>query len=616
MAHRVTQIFSCPDVFSRLAGASGSGLVTTTQPDSGAVLRSVRDKLGETLSVEDFGAVGDGVTNDTAAFVSAFAAASDGATVTYHGKHVIDSDLTIPDFVTLMGPTIATIASAADFALAPAILLNSAATIFPGYSAGLRNCAIYRKGLVFPSQTSAAFAGTAIDFGFGDAFVIDCQILGFAQACVGIGGRIRYEGLRIDCLAGIDHSAASDVIYLHDIHCWPFVTQPWGAGQDNKRSGSAIYVHDTVDLPKFYDIFAYGYANGFYIKNVSSPEFVNCSVDNVAGAHAGSVGWRFEGSQSGIQMASCAAWSCETGALIAIGEGSSFVPLTGFTAINNSLYSVKIDSGDCNIMHSYIRHVPIIVNDADCRVNIDYNVFSAITPPVISSSVATTNVRIGENNRYIGGVTAGLSGTNCTSPIIAANAAITIYTEGETFNISGTTGISTIAGGTLGRVITLIFGGAELLVTHGTTALTGIYLAGGKDFLATANATLTLRHNGVQWYEMARSTPGYDTTTPTATSSGGAITVATTTLRWQQNGNRIRYDATVGIVTNGGASGQLKIPLPFTPITASAGCGHDSNNRSLAVTSFTDGFAYVTLYDGTYPGADGRTILVSGEYVF
>jgi hypothetical protein len=48
--------------------------VDFTNTGTGATSRTVRDKLEEGVYVEDFGAVGDGVTDDTQAFVDAFAA--------------------------------------------------------------------------------------------------------------------------------------------------------------------------------------------------------------------------------------------------------------------------------------------------------------------------------------------------------------------------------------------------------------------------------------------------------------------------------------------------------------------------------------------------------------
>ena len=55
-------------VGGQVAQAVGSGNVGWTQAGSGAVARTVQDKLRERLSVRDFGALGDDVTDDLAAF--------------------------------------------------------------------------------------------------------------------------------------------------------------------------------------------------------------------------------------------------------------------------------------------------------------------------------------------------------------------------------------------------------------------------------------------------------------------------------------------------------------------------------------------------------------------
>lgn len=76
--------------FVALAAGTGSSLVGYNQGGSGAVNRTAQAKLRETVSVKDFGAVGDGVTDDTAAFNN-FYAASNSMKLIPAGSYLVSS---------------------------------------------------------------------------------------------------------------------------------------------------------------------------------------------------------------------------------------------------------------------------------------------------------------------------------------------------------------------------------------------------------------------------------------------------------------------------------------------------------------------------------------------
>lgn len=101
-----------------LAASSGSSLIGYINSGSGATARTVQARLRDMISVKDFGAVGDGTTNDVAAIQAAITAAAarpasgsiaglggiSGATVYFpSGVYRINSGITIPDGVKLLG---------------------------------------------------------------------------------------------------------------------------------------------------------------------------------------------------------------------------------------------------------------------------------------------------------------------------------------------------------------------------------------------------------------------------------------------------------------------------------------------------------------------------------
>jgi hypothetical protein len=79
-------------IFASLASSSGSSLVGFLQSGAGAVARTVQSKLREVVSVKDFGAVGDGVANDTAAIQAAinYGIAANAKVIIPSGDYLVD----------------------------------------------------------------------------------------------------------------------------------------------------------------------------------------------------------------------------------------------------------------------------------------------------------------------------------------------------------------------------------------------------------------------------------------------------------------------------------------------------------------------------------------------
>jgi hypothetical protein len=89
-----------------LAAPDGSSLIGFQQDGAGAVARTAQNKLRETISVKDFGAVGDDVTDDTAAIIAAIAyldGIGGGSLYFPAGTYLVSSELRISNGVRLIG---------------------------------------------------------------------------------------------------------------------------------------------------------------------------------------------------------------------------------------------------------------------------------------------------------------------------------------------------------------------------------------------------------------------------------------------------------------------------------------------------------------------------------
>ncbi|EHM02246.1 hypothetical protein HMPREF9946_01267 [Acetobacteraceae bacterium AT-5844] len=199
------------------------------------------------LHVRDYGAAGDGTTDDTAAIQSAIdaAAAQGGGTVLLGPRRYVlsSAELVVKNGVFLRGRT-----SSGGWrvdgnfsTVNHAILLDSSTTIRVQRNGGIEGIAVLRRGLTAPTNlrqgmdAAAAFAGTAITVGDGgggntagngaDVTLGGLLILGFDWGIYSNGNaRLRVKDVLGDCRNGIYVGRAFDVCRISEVNWHPLVT--------------------------------------------------------------------------------------------------------------------------------------------------------------------------------------------------------------------------------------------------------------------------------------------------------------------------------------------------------------------------------------------------------
>lgn len=394
-----------------------------TPPGSGGIAQLANAKLSRaTVNPEDYGAVGDGVTDDTAAFQRAinYLRVNGGGTVDFNGRYVIDGPLYIEDYVSLRGrlgnPGELRYDGTSDYDGKRSLLLvNSASTITPRSGATVGNCLVMRKGMNLPFADAtaaaagvAAFAGTAFTAGGSDVKLHDMMILGFNTPFVTNGfERPILENVKCDNTNGPNLAAIYDIGNFDKVHCWPFTTthQSWTTGPLNLRSGTGLALSNVADMSNITNSFAYGYAIGASVDGCNMVNLSGFVADGYGAGASTAIGVYIKGISKhttlmGVRTAAqgrSIVIDCNTTGI----EKAATVDIVGCKLWDCDIKHIDILSGRVNVVGSSFWRGPVGIDCAatNGRVNVDLCDFEDITGNTFSTG-SFDNMNIGPSNRF------------------------------------------------------------------------------------------------------------------------------------------------------------------------------------------------------------------------
>lgn len=197
--------------------------------------------------------------------------------------------------------------------------------------------------------------------------------------------------------------------------------------------------------------------------------------------------------RNGIQTVSGSNANIANNKIVACGRGA-----------NDTYYGIQIKNAIANVnSNSVSKQNSITTNLPKYAIQID----SASTSVEVNGNSTVDSAATNNFNTDATSVTLGRNFGQSAIPQVASTSALAIPFGATLLRVTGTTTITEITKAAVhkGYTIVLLFS-ASLTVRQTTGAGTeNLRLAGGVDFSATANDTLTLISNGTDWYETSRS---------------------------------------------------------------------------------------------------------------
>lgn len=496
-----------------LAAGDGAALVGLTQSGTGAVARTVQDKLHEFVSAGDFGAAADGVADDAAELNSALS--SGAPVVRLSGTYLIGANVTVPNGVDVLAEPGTTITSngSGNFVVSGSNTIENVAFAFG--SSARRVVGDGVSNVTFRNCSATGSTGNGFDLynGPSDILFENCKAYSNGGYGIAVLGSVATAPTRINIRGCRTYSNSYDGICVA------------GVGQKTSPVQAANYATNVV----ISGCMSYSNGSGGAFNGITTPY---CRYVTVADCltysnqeHGIALQETFDfaianpvshsNGQAGISMQSgydpfnptargtvigahCYANSNEG---LALKEQVQYVIFTGCNFTGNTQYSVRLrDLGGSGLYSSHITFVGCAFNP--------------------SGGAGFTN---SNSSQYI---TSGAAYNYAGAPLqpnqavtAALSTATTIDSRGATFNYpevfvltdSGTQVSRTaIAQATLGRRIVLMADASGAVAVRHNQG-DGVTYAG---FVNSAAATVTLgawksityTGNGTDWIETAKNT--------------------------------------------------------------------------------------------------------------